>query len=190
MPSLSNPSGGGSYTYVQSGAPDGPTEGETWYDTDASEGYVYTGSTWVQHTVDDHSELAGVGPTDHLSAGSGIAINGGAIDFTDHARPTGTSTEGGAGGYGNMYGDRNNNTTETFIVDALTDGMRCYTTTTVDVTVTVYFADGTSSDYLFQKSDGTQTFTWAEQVVEKVDRPEYTEVEMHIVGMPSHSHTI
>jgi hypothetical protein len=55
------------YTYVQTAKPTGAEEGESWYDLDDDKAYVFVdgqGST-TQLTLDDHAQLAGIGPADH-----------------------------------------------------------------------------------------------------------------------------
>jgi hypothetical protein len=59
--------GGGSYDYVQPGAPADAVEGETWYDTDDDEAYVYDGASWHQQTVTAHGELGNVTSDQHHS---------------------------------------------------------------------------------------------------------------------------
>ncbi|MBV0901826.1 hypothetical protein [Haloarcula salina] len=66
MADLSNPTGGGGFDYVQAEPPGDPVEGQEWYDTDDDGAYVYDGSTWVEQTVVDHSQLSGVGANDHI----------------------------------------------------------------------------------------------------------------------------
>lgn len=77
------------FTYVQSGTPSGAEEGETWFDTDANESYVYTGSSWVSMTANDHSELSGVGSSDHHSRYSDsearTAVDGSNVSITGDA---------------------------------------------------------------------------------------------------------
>lgn len=77
--------GGSAFTYVQAGAPNGAEEGESWYDTDADQAYVYDGAAWIETTVTDHGQLSGVTSSDHHtrpSAGSGLAENAGSFDVS------------------------------------------------------------------------------------------------------------
>jgi hypothetical protein len=56
------------YNYVSNATPDPPggvKAGETWYEPDTANSYVYDGGTWVDLTVVDHSQLSGVGESDH-----------------------------------------------------------------------------------------------------------------------------
>jgi len=74
------PAGGGGYDYVQSGQPADPLEGESWYDKDANEAYVYDGASWLELSVGDHGELSGVQPGQHFNAGNGLGFSNGALD--------------------------------------------------------------------------------------------------------------
>lgn len=65
--------GGGAYTYVQDTQPSAPEEGESWYDTAGNAAFVYDGAAWIEQTVADHSELSGVGSSDHHSRPSGTS---------------------------------------------------------------------------------------------------------------------
>jgi len=61
-------SGGGSgppYTYAMDGYPDDAEEGESLYHITEDAAYVYTGSTWVEQTVTNHGQLAGISAADH-----------------------------------------------------------------------------------------------------------------------------
>jgi hypothetical protein len=56
------------YNYVSNGQPDPPggvEEGETWYDPDTANSYVYDGAVWVDLTVVAHSQLSGISSDDH-----------------------------------------------------------------------------------------------------------------------------
>jgi len=55
------------YTYVQTAKPTGAEEGESWYDLDDDKAYVFIDGqgTTTELTLDDHAQLAGVGPSDH-----------------------------------------------------------------------------------------------------------------------------
>lgn len=62
------PSVGGSrqsYTYVKDGYPADAKEGESLYHISEDAAYVYTGASWVEQTVTSHSQLSGVGESDH-----------------------------------------------------------------------------------------------------------------------------
>lgn len=55
------------FTYVQENKPGNAVEGETWYDEDDNQAYVFTddvGST-TEFTVTEHSALGGIGADDH-----------------------------------------------------------------------------------------------------------------------------
>ena len=63
-------SGGGSgppYTYVMDGYPSDAEEGESLYHVTEDAAYVYTGSSWVEQTVTNHGQLAGISEGDHRS---------------------------------------------------------------------------------------------------------------------------
>lgn len=63
-------SGGGSgppYTYVQDGFPDGAKEGESLYHITNNAAYVFSGVDWIEQTVTNHSQLAGISEGDHRS---------------------------------------------------------------------------------------------------------------------------
>jgi hypothetical protein len=55
------------FTYVQPAKPTGAVEGETWYDTDDDRALVFVddAGTITDLTVSDHSQLGGVGASDH-----------------------------------------------------------------------------------------------------------------------------
>lgn len=53
------------FTYVQTGTPSGPKEGETWYDTDDDAAKVYDGAAWVTMDVESHGQLTNVGSDNH-----------------------------------------------------------------------------------------------------------------------------
>jgi hypothetical protein len=55
------------YTYVSDTSPTADEEGETWYDPTTSNSYAWDGGTWVDLTVVDHSQLSGIGSSDHHS---------------------------------------------------------------------------------------------------------------------------
>jgi hypothetical protein len=77
------------YNYVSNTQPDPPggvEEGETWYDPDTANSYVYDGATWVDLTVVAHSQLSGISSDDHhnpvttsdpltVDAGQGIGMS-------------------------------------------------------------------------------------------------------------------
>jgi hypothetical protein len=106
-------SGGGSgppYTYVMDGFPEGAEEGESLYHITEDAAYVYTGSTWVEQTVTNHSQLAGVSAGDHHdrytdaeaeSAAPVDSVNGqiGAVSI----RPGPTVVESGTQSFDNGY---------------------------------------------------------------------------------------
>lgn len=53
------------FTYVQTGTPSGPKEGETWYDTDDDAAKVYDGAKFVTMDVESHGQLQNVGSDNH-----------------------------------------------------------------------------------------------------------------------------
>lgn len=65
MPGGSAGGAGGGFDYVQDAEPANAEEGEEWYDTGADKAYVFDGAAWVEQTVVDHSQLSGIGTTDH-----------------------------------------------------------------------------------------------------------------------------
>jgi len=108
------------YNYVSNAQPDPPggvEEGETWYDPDTANSYVYDGAVWVDLTVVAHSQLSGISSDDHhspvttsdpltvdagqglgLSLGSFLKVDGsGSLDLTDDA--TANSTQSGGVGH-------------------------------------------------------------------------------------------
>lgn len=59
--------GSGGFDYVQDPSPQEPQEGEEWFDTGSDRAFVFNGSAWVEMTIADHGQLAGVGASDHHS---------------------------------------------------------------------------------------------------------------------------
>lgn len=64
-PQLNSGGGSAAYSYVGPSQPAGASEGDSWYDTDNNEAYVYDGASWHKQTVADHGELSGIGASDH-----------------------------------------------------------------------------------------------------------------------------
>lgn len=143
-------SGGGSgppYTYVMDGYPSDAEEGESLYHITEDAAYVYTGSTWVEQTVTNHSQLAGISEGDHRSdqrvaeLAPVESVNGrtgavsGLLDAADynpeadtHARPSGTGSTGGAKGWINhlnVSGPLNENEQDTYsrTINAVVNGI-------------------------------------------------------------------
>ncbi|WP_206750396.1 hypothetical protein, partial [Halorubrum sp. SS7] len=92
-------SGGGSgppYTYVMDGYPSDAEEGESLYHVTEDAAYVYTGSSWVEQTVTNHGQLAGVSAADHHSRYTDTEAQSAV-----HDRPT--STQQASGGTHRQY---------------------------------------------------------------------------------------
>jgi hypothetical protein len=80
---------GGGYDYVQPDQPAEAAEGESWYDSDANEAFVYDGANWLELTVLDHGELSGVSASDHHTRYSDsearTAVDGSDVSITGDA---------------------------------------------------------------------------------------------------------
>lgn len=183
-PNASGGGGGGGFDYVQDVTPSNPEEGEEWYDTGANAAFVYDGSSWVEETIVDHSQLSGVGPADH------------------HSKPTGTQTAGPTGGYEEIAGGVNTGNPVTFGTGLTADGGRwSIETIAADYTLSIEFrsADG---DVLGSDSINPGGSTWTGSVnfptevlgeVYVDDSGQTTTINYidgHEVQMPSHSHSI
>jgi len=176
--------GGGGWDYVQDSEPAGAEAGESWYDTGSGVVKVYTGSGWSEMTVTDYSELNGApsqtGTTSQnagwyytsqnkfnsIDSGQIKSYSGGETGVSDGVKATinGTLTDP-------LFIDRivanrpDNSTTEVYSGGS---------SNSVNISHNEMLVTGYTVDFGTNQDNGLDAHV----------------IEQHLVGLPSHNHTI
>ncbi|TKX86352.1 hypothetical protein EXE43_08855 [Halorubrum sp. SS5] len=167
------------------GFPSGAEEGESLYHITEDAAYVYTGSSWVEQTVTNHGQLAGVSEGDHRSDTRVSEIAQNAVSV-----PNNTGSVGSSGGYVTIH---NGSSPVNRHLPIVADSLRFYNDWSgSSQTATITLSNGnTVSLSAPEKSSRNKSFGTAYVIdVSVTDATGGSDIEVRAVALQNHTHNL